>query len=128
MAAQPGAAAGEDRAPTAAAQTLPSEDSLTWRVATVARCGCGSDVLRVSIDYLPVAVERTEIECPTMICPLCKGQKNKRGDCLRCGGLGRVGEPIPARAVAVNERGQARAWFRGLSRVEGEGLYRRHQC
>lgn len=95
-------------------------------VAEMACIYCGADIVAAFPDGRLVLLEPIEIEFPVMPCPSCHGQA--RPTCQRCLGLGVVGSQTPHGAIAVDERGRARRWHRGVPRRRGEGLYPVHRC
>lgn len=87
---------------------------------------CGTAVFHVLLIDRLVLVDPRELEAPRLTCPRCAGRP-RREPCERCGGVGKVGEPLPKLAIGMDEDGHARV-YRGFFRRRGEALYRPHAC
>ena len=92
------------------------------------RCGsCGAPVLEVDLGGCAAHLEPQEVVPGPFPCPRCSPYPHPPARCQSCGGSRVVGEPLPARGVAVDEHDRARAW-RGGPRWPSEAVYRLHRC
>jgi hypothetical protein len=92
---------------------------------------CSGLVLVVELEGgRDVAVEPAELlewhPCPLCAAILSRGHKPKPA-CLRCGGTGRIREPLPDFGIALDADGVARIRIT-VRRQYGEAMHRPHRC